>query len=98
MKKSFRLHFFPLLSLAVLTIIAMAPSLLASPNPQTVAPTAHAAPPNSDEVGYIDCHDHPENTQVLARAAKTKEVVASLPCGERFTIWLSSYFFSRIQT
>lgn len=52
----------------------------------------------ADDVGYIDCSNHPEETQVLAKAAKTQETVASLPCGERFAILQSGFFFSRIQT
>ena len=52
----------------------------------------------ADEVGYIDCTSHPEDTKVLAKAAKTQEVAAVLPCGERFTILQGAFFFSRIQT
>ena len=52
----------------------------------------------ADDVGYIDCQSHPQNTQVLARASKTQDVVASLPCGERFSILLDSFFFARIQS
>ncbi len=56
-----------------------------------------ASPAAADDIGYVDCQTHPDNTAVLARAAKTSEVVASVPCGERFTILLSGDFFSRIQ-
>ena len=52
----------------------------------------------ADDVGYVDCSNHPEETQVFAKARKTPEVVASLPCGERFTIVLYGFIFSRIQT
>ncbi len=52
----------------------------------------------ADDVGFVDCHDHSENIQVLGKAAKTSQVVASLPCGERFTILLYGVVFSRIQT
>ncbi len=52
----------------------------------------------ADDVGYIDCKNYPQDTRVLAKAAKTPEVVTSLPCGERFTILLNGVFFSRIQT
>ena len=52
----------------------------------------------ADEVGYVECSNHPEDTKVLSRAAMTEGVVASLPCGERFTILQSGFFFSRVQT
>jgi hypothetical protein len=52
----------------------------------------------ADDVGYIDCGGHPEQTQVFAKARVTHEVVASLPCGERFTILQYGFIFSRIQT
>jgi hypothetical protein len=52
----------------------------------------------ADEVGYVDCTNHPEETQVAAKAAKTQEMVGTLPCGQRFTILQSGFFFSRIQT
>jgi hypothetical protein len=52
----------------------------------------------ADNVGYIDCGGHPDPTQVFAKARQTHEVVASLPCGERFTILQYGFIFSRIQT
>src|SRR6266705_2207023 len=52
----------------------------------------------ADDVGYVDCTNHPEETQVFAKARKTPDVVASVPCGERFTIVLYGFIFSRIQT
>src|SRR5437667_6174155 len=52
----------------------------------------------ADDVGYIDCQNHPEDTKVLGKAGKTSEVVTSMPCGERLTILLSGFFFTRIQT
>jgi hypothetical protein len=52
----------------------------------------------ADDLGYIDCTNHPEETQVAAKAAKTQEAVGSMPCGERFTILQSGFFFTRIQT
>jgi hypothetical protein len=58
--------------------------------------TASAA--MADEVGFIDCREHPEQTQVFAKARQTHEIVAILPCGERFTILLNGFIFSRIQT
>src|ERR1700688_3421203 len=52
----------------------------------------------ADEVGFIDCREHPEQTQVFAKARHTHEIVATLACGERFTILLNGFIFSRIQT
>src|SRR6266850_339260 len=52
----------------------------------------------ADEVGYVDCTNHPEEIQVFAKARRTPDVVASLPCGERFTILVYGFVFSRVQT
>jgi hypothetical protein len=52
----------------------------------------------ADGVAYVDCSAHPEDTQVFAKPRKTPDVVASLPCGERFTILLYGFIFSRVQT
>ena len=52
----------------------------------------------ADEVGYVDCTNHPEEIQVFAKARRTPDLVASLPCGERFTILVYGFVFSRVQT
>jgi hypothetical protein len=52
----------------------------------------------ADDVGYIDCRNHPDETQVFGKARQTHEAVAALACGERFTILLYGFIFSRIQT
>jgi len=52
----------------------------------------------ADDVGYVDCSSHPEATQVFAKARQTPEVVASVSCGERFTILVYGFIFSRVQT
>jgi hypothetical protein len=52
----------------------------------------------ADEVGYIDCSNHSDDTQVFGKPRKTPDVVAALPCGERFTILVYGFYFSRIQT
>jgi hypothetical protein len=52
----------------------------------------------ADEVGYVDCSNHSDDTQVFAKPRKTPDVVAALPCGERFTILVYGFYFSRIQT
>lgn len=52
----------------------------------------------ADDVGYVDCSNHSEDTQVFGKPRKTNEVVASVACGERFTVLVYGFFFSRIQT
>jgi hypothetical protein len=52
----------------------------------------------ADEVGYVDCTNHSDPTQVFGKPRRTPEVVASLTCGERFTILVYGFYFSRIQT
>lgn len=52
----------------------------------------------ADEVGYVDCSNHSEDTQVFGKPRKTPDIVAALPCGERFTILVYGFYFSRIQT
>ena len=52
----------------------------------------------ADDVGFVDCANHSEDTQVFAKARKSPEVVSSVPCGERFTILVYGFVFSRIQT
>jgi opacity protein-like surface antigen len=52
----------------------------------------------ADGVAYVDCSSHPESTPVFGKPRRTPETVASLPCGERFTILLNGFIFSRIQT
>ena len=52
----------------------------------------------ADNVGFIDCRDHPDPTQVFAKARQSHEVVASVACGERFTVLQYGFIFSRIQT
>jgi hypothetical protein len=52
----------------------------------------------ADGVAYVDCSNHPEDTQVFGKPRRTPDVVASLPCGERFTIILYGFIFSRVQT
>src|ERR1700732_287814 len=52
----------------------------------------------ADEVGYVDCSNHSDSTQVFGKPRRTPDVVGSLPCGERFTILVYGFYFSRIQT
>jgi hypothetical protein len=46
----------------------------------------------------VDCSSHPEGAPVFGKPRRTPDTVASLPCGERFTILLNGFIFSRIQT
>jgi hypothetical protein len=57
-----------------------------------------ASAAKADGVAYIDCATHPEETQVFGKPRRTPESVASLACGERFTVLLNGFIFSRIQT
>ena len=57
-----------------------------------------ASAARADDVGYVDCGGHPDQTQVFAKARQTHEVVASVACGERFTVLQYGFIFSRIQT
>src|SRR5260370_7609214 len=52
----------------------------------------------ADDVGLIDCSSHSEGAQVFAKPRRTPELVASVPCGERFTILVYGFVFSRTQT
>src|SRR5713101_6591761 len=50
------------------------------------------------EVGYVDCSNHPEGTQVFGKPRKTPDILASVPCGERFSVLVYGFVFSQIQT
>ncbi len=52
----------------------------------------------ADDVGFIDCSSHSDGAQVFGKPRRTPEVLAALPCGERFTILVYGFVFSRIQT
>src|SRR5215510_8945675 len=52
----------------------------------------------ADDVGFVDCSAHPENTQVFGKPRQTPDSVATVTCGERFTILLNGFIFSRVQT
>jgi hypothetical protein len=52
----------------------------------------------ADGVAYVDCSSHPDATPVFGKPRRTPDTVASLPCGERITILLNGFIFSRIQT
>src|SRR5215467_15200260 len=52
----------------------------------------------ADDLGFVDCSAHPENTQVFGKPRQTPDSVATVTCGERFTILLNGFIFSRVQT
>jgi hypothetical protein len=52
----------------------------------------------ADGVAYVDCATHPEDTQVFSKPRRTPDAVATIPCGERFTLLLNGFIFSRVQT
>ena len=52
----------------------------------------------ADGVAYVDCASHPETTLVFGKPRRTPETVASVACGERFTILQYGFIFSRVQT
>jgi hypothetical protein len=52
----------------------------------------------ADDLGYVNCSSHPEATQVFGKPRNSPETVASLPCGERFTVLVYGFIFSRIET
>ena len=52
----------------------------------------------ADDVAYVDCSNHSEDTQVFGKPRRTPEVLTSLRCGERFTVLVYGFVFSRIQT
>jgi hypothetical protein len=52
----------------------------------------------ADDVGYVNCSSHSEDTQVFGKPRKTPDVVAAIPCGEHFAVLVYGFIFSRIQT
>ena len=52
----------------------------------------------ADEIGYVDCASHSEGAPVFGKPRKSNDVVATVACGERFTILVYGFYFSRIQT
>src|SRR5205823_12857078 len=52
----------------------------------------------ADDLGYVDCASHPESTQVFSKARQTPDSLGTVACGERFTILVYGFVFSRVQT
>ena len=52
----------------------------------------------ADDLAYVDCASHPENTQVFSKARQTPDSLGTIACGERFTVLVYGFVFSRVQT
>src|SRR5205823_3029058 len=52
----------------------------------------------ADDLGYVDCASHPESAQVFSKARQTPDSLGTVTCGERFTILVYGFVFSRVQT
>jgi len=57
-----------------------------------------AAGARADDLGYVDCSSHSDDTPVFTKARKSPDQVATVACGERFTVLLNGFIFSRIET
>jgi len=51
----------------------------------------------ADDLGYVDCSSHPEETSVFSKP-RLSGSVAVIPCGERFMVLLNGFIFSRVET
>lgn len=51
----------------------------------------------ADNFGYVACSSHPEETPVFSKPRQSSSV-AVIPCGERFTVLLKGFIFSRVET
>jgi hypothetical protein len=52
----------------------------------------------ANDVGYVDCAAHPDPSTVYGKARQSQDIVGTVACGERFTILLYGFIFSRVQT
>jgi hypothetical protein len=52
----------------------------------------------ADDIGFVDCSSRSEATEVFGKPRKSQDIVATVPCGERFVIVTYGFIFSRIQT
>jgi opacity protein-like surface antigen len=52
----------------------------------------------ADDIGFVDCSSHSDGIQVFAKPRKTPDVLATVPCGERFTVLVYGFVFSQVQT
>jgi hypothetical protein len=51
----------------------------------------------ADNLGYVDCSSHPVETPVFSKPRQSNSV-AVIPCGERFTVLVNGFIFSRVET
>src|SRR5215470_17849815 len=52
----------------------------------------------ADDLAYIDCASHPESAQIFSKARQTPDSLGTVACGERFTVLVYGFVFSRVQT
>ena len=52
----------------------------------------------ADDLGYVDCASHAEGAQLFGKARQTPDALGTMRCGERFTILVYGFVFSRVQT
>lgn len=52
----------------------------------------------ADDLGYVDCTSHPDTTPVFAKARQTPDSLGTVACGERFSVLVYGFVFSRVQT
>src|ERR1700747_2981517 len=52
----------------------------------------------ADDQGYVDCTSHPESAQIFSKARQTPDSLGTVACGERFSILVYGFVFSRVAT
>jgi hypothetical protein len=52
----------------------------------------------ADDLGVVDCAKNADQTPVFAKPRKSNDILATVPCGERFRIVQYGFIFSEIQT
>lgn len=57
-----------------------------------------ASAARADDLGYVDCASHPESAPLFGKARQTPDALGSVSCGERFTVLVYGFVFSRVQT
>src|SRR5207253_8433055 len=57
-----------------------------------------ASPAWADDLGYLECANHPEGAQLFSKARQTPDALGTVVCGERFSILVYGFVFSRVET